>query len=383
MGKERPREFTLVELRFDKLRTIRPGLGNGFALVELPVVSKCGRTAFTLVELLVVIAIIVILVALLLPAVQAAREAARRAQCGNHLKQFGLALYNYQGTHGAFPIGTLHDEVEQITSARPEWPTVHHYLLPFLEQAVFYDALTRQAFGFTNGPPWAGSWHPKVPVDDGSHFAPEVQNLPVAVFLCPSDGEGGPVKNQSWNKASPKYAVSHYLEIFSGIKDQHWRLGPSHPSYNPALNPEEFVATFGLNRGARIRDLSDGTSNTMVMAEYLTGTPDDTREYIWLSRAGFQLLYVTQTPNSSNPEILHPLCCSQSLPAMNLPCILDGSSDSTGNEPDSFASPRSRHSGGVQGLMGDGAVRFFRDSIQLATWRNLRFISDGNVVGEF
>ena len=336
--------------------------------------SPAKRPAFTLVELLVVIAIIAILIALLLPAVQAAREAARRIQCGNNLKQFGVALHNYHVSHGTFPIGSLNSMERMPSSGAPEWPTVHHYLLPFLEQVDYYDALTRQPEGFYNDAPWRHV---------GLHFAPELPNVPVPVFLCPSDGEGGPVQDAGFGAATQKYAVSNYLGIFSGLRDGHWRLSPLHGSYNPVNDPEEMVATFGRNRGAKIRDIYDGTSNTMVMAEYLTGTPDDTREYIWLSRAGFQLLYVTQTPNSSNPEILHPLCCSQSLPAMNLSCILDGSSDSTGNEPDSFASPRSRHSGGVQGLMGDGAVRFFRDSIQLATWRNLRFISDGNVVGEF
>ena len=333
------------------------------------------RPAFTLVELLVVIAIIAILIALLLPAVQAAREAARRIQCGNHLKQFGVALHNYHAAHGTFPIGSLNSGTRMPSGGRPEWPTVHHYLLPFLEQVDYYDALTRQPFGFANQAPW---------MNNGAHFAPEVQNVPVSVFLCPSDGEGGPVKDSGFGAATHlKYTVSNYLGIFSGIRDQHWRLAPFHPQYDPVHNPEEMVATFGRNRGAKIRDIYDGTSNTIVMAEYLTGTPDDSRGYIWLARAGFYLLYVTQTPNSPNPEILHSINCPRSLPGMNLPCIPDNNSTSfPGNEPDSFASPRSQHPGGVLGLMGDGAVHFFTDGIHLATWRSLGFIRDGNPVVE-
>ena len=184
--------------------------------------------------------------------------------------------------------------------------------------------------------------------------------------------------------AQPRLAVSNYLGIFSGIRDGHWRLAPFHPQYDPVHDPKEMVATFGRNRGAKIRDISDGTSNTIVMAEYLTGTPDDSRGYLWLARAGFYLMYVTQTPNSPNPEILHVINCPRSLPGMNLPCVESSiGCGSPGCQPDSFASPRSRHPGGVLGVMGDGSVRFFSDSIQLATWRNLGFIRDGNPIEGF
>lgn len=339
--------------------------------------------AFTLVELLVVIAIIGVMVGLLLPAVQAAREAARRMQCGNNLKQIGLALHNYHDTHNKFPPGTMH-RPDFITSSDPEWPGIHHFLLPYMEQAAFYEALANQGpdttgrYGWSHEPPWQESG-----VDS---FTKVIVGQSISNYLCPSD-PGQATCNQNgtgtWGTAPEKALqlfTSNYLGIFSGLHDLHFKYGRTHPNYNAAMNPPEMLATFGLNRGASFRDLTDGTSNTLVVSEYLTGVEVDARGYVWLSRAGFQMLYVNQTPNSPGPDVLlgwNGLLCSEqsNLPQRNLPCIVGGD--------DMHASARSMHPGGVNALMGDGSVRFASETINLATWRGLGFIQDGNIIQGF
>lgn len=353
------------------------------------------RTGFTLIELLVVIAIIGVLVALLLPAVQQAREAARRTQCKNNLKQLGLALHNYHDASNQFPIGTLH--IGPVTSSNPEWVSIHQMLLAYIDQTAIYNALASlpadpgaigaqpTATGWGIGPPWHAN---------ASWVASPVNGVVVPVFTCPTDpgekvnshgpnlcwGQGGPGTGPC---TGPKLFLTNYLGIFHGLNDGDFKYPPGHPSYNAATQPANRRATFGLNHGAKIRDMSDGTSNTMVMAEYLTGVENDARGYPWLARAGFQLMYVTQTPNSKNPEVLigwQGILCSPSsnLPQRNLPCIADPG----GCDP-CFASPRSMHTGGVHGLLGDGSVRFISENISLATFQNLGFVQDGQILGDF
>ncbi|MEX0793500.1 MAG: DUF1559 domain-containing protein [Pirellulaceae bacterium] len=341
------------------------------------------RFGFTLVELLVVIAIIGVLVALLLPAVQQAREAARRMQCVNNMKQLGLALHNYHDTHHSFPVGTYH-RPNFVTSSDPEWPGIHQYILPYLEQTAIYEALRSQGpcdqgfFGFQHEPPWQASGI--------NSFTKVFVGQEIPGYLCPSDpGPGTSDQNGTgtWG-TEPEEAIrlftSNYLGIFSGLDDTMFKYGRGHANYDSALWPPEMEATFGLNRGAAFRDITDGSSNTMVMSEYLTGVEVDARGYVWLSRAGFQILYVNNPPNSRIPDALlgwNGLLCSEqsNLPHQNLPCINAGD--------DQSASPRSMHPGGVNSLMGDGSVRFVPETVDLFIWRNLGFTRDGNVIGEY
>lgn len=168
---------------------------------------------------------------------------------------------------------------------------------------------------------------------------------------------------------------SNDLGIFSGLSDG---------SHN--ANPLQ-RAVFRVNAASpALHQIPDGTSNTMLVAEYLTGIPGRnvgmTRGTFFSTRAGLQFLYVTQTPNSPNPEILwwdNADGCGadwNNAPQHNMPCV-------GGPMQTNFASPRSRHSGGVNVLMGDGRVQFVQNGIDTNTWRWMGWIADGNVVGEF
>lgn len=320
-------------------------------------------TGFTLVELLVVIAIIGILVSLLLPAVQAAREAARRVQCLNKVKQISLALHNFESANGCFPPGVKskirfsysHSEA----TGGYEWPYFYHFILPQLEQQAYYDILKGPEFNVPN--PWAdaASWPQSV-----------TKNLKLDAFYCPSDG----VSKSKLSANGAAAPATNYLGIFSGLNDG-----------------ENYYETYGARRalfryylGTKAAEIRDGTSNTLAVVEYLTGTDDwDVRGGAGTNRAGSQFVYVTLGPNSRAPDNIygfHPQFCpadgSRNRPDMNLPCV-GGSTDAN------YASPRSRHPGGVHVGFCDGSVRMVSDSIDLQTWRRLGWIADGEVVGTF
>lgn len=328
------------------------------------------RSGFTLVELLVVIAIIGILIALLLPAVQSAREAARRIQCCGNLKQIGVALHNYSSVHRSFPYGA-YDAAGPFSG--PEWPSVLYFLLPYIEQPTLYEGMTDAKN--TGVRPW-NSNAPSI-------WPMSVRDKGVATYLCPSDGQGGMTKaSPDFDPSMPKEQtvrlfLSNYLPIYSGLCDQNaWDEATGGPSF---VQTQQSV--FGINRGAKISEITDGTSSTLAMAEYLTGLQkNDHRGYVYTHRAGCQQIYVARTPNTSVNDILmnHPNFCGgdQNRPDLNLPC-------QPGMDGDSTVAARSRHPGGVHGLLCDGSVRFFEDTVDLKVWQQLGWMADGEVVGEF
>jgi prepilin-type N-terminal cleavage/methylation domain-containing protein len=212
------------------------------------------RKGFTLVELLVVIAIIGILVGLLLPAVQAAREAARRTSCFNNMKQIGLALHMYHDTHGQLPAGWI----AQIPGTpQPHWFGEPGWgwcarILPFMEQVNVQENLV----------------HFELPITAPANARARVTNIPL--FRCPTDigartfvlPGGAPYIGSGGGYQPVELATGNYIGVF-GTLDFHDVCEPGEPDYNGCRGD----GTFFLDRGIRLADILDGTSNTIVVGE--------------------------------------------------------------------------------------------------------------------
>jgi prepilin-type N-terminal cleavage/methylation domain-containing protein/prepilin-type processing-associated H-X9-DG protein len=324
------------------------------------------RAGFTLVELLVVITIIGILIALLLPAVQAAREAARRAQCTNNLRQFGIGLAGFETQNGTYP------QCSTGNGWGPyEWRYFVFYILPYMEMQAYYDILRGPQFDLQV--PWnlvGGQPQPAwVTLSD--------QPFP-AVFSCPSDTTLDRFVNVSPGGSTISLPKTNYLGISSGFNVN------STASNGATLLASTRRAVFFSQTKTRVADITDGTSNTMIMAEYLMGVDRyDARGDFYTSQAGAQFMFVKTGPNSTADDNLpnsSGFCSSASghdLPSENLPCT-------SGGIDVNFATPRSRHPGGVNVVYVDGSVHFIPDNVDSSTgftkpgtWQRLGFIADG------
>ena len=324
------------------------------------------RKGFTLIELLVVIAIIAVLIALLLPAVQQAREAARRSSCKNNLKQIALALHNYEGTHGVFPPNGLTSHYSFSPQAQ---------LLPYIEQAN----LTR-LIDFSR------------PLMDPAFPAFNTQLNPpnkaaagtvVPLFLCPSDD--GPVmltdaKNDTW-------AGGNYMaNVGSGTGTTYLHSAPSN-------------GLFWSGSSVRVRDLTDGTSQTICFGETLFGSKDGTTATLVNSRkqmarvsggavgskTGDQLYAESKTTTAFDGRRGESW-----IRGLGYNVFFSGYLPPNANDPDvshhggGLFAARSNHAGGVNIALCDGSVRFVSDTVDLlAVWRPLFTRSGGEVVGEF
>ncbi|MEW4567718.1 DUF1559 domain-containing protein [Tautonia sp. JC769] len=216
------------------------------------------RRGFTLIELLVVIAIIGVLIALLLPAVQSAREAARRAQCTNNMKQLGLALHNYESTNQTFPLGGNNGPGGPTTFDNRYWGawSPHAMLLPYLEQTQIYNAINFNYLGRSDGAGERGNW---------TGFSARIN-----AFLCPSSSP----PRSNWNLDSnlgmnrPFAGNNYFASTGSSIMWIGW----------PTDKPNGLFANGGSPFG--LTDVTDGTSNTVAFGEFRTGDFDDSKNSI-------------------------------------------------------------------------------------------------------
>ena len=324
------------------------------------------QAGFTLVELLVVIAIIGVLIALLLPAVQQAREAARRMQCTNHLKQVGLAMHNYESTFGMFPYGHQKD-VSGFMHRRDCW---YQRLLPFMEQTALSEAYEA----------YSKEWIHEI--------RNEFTAAQVSTLTCPSDpnspgkgGNGGKIDFQGNFGVSAGAGVSWSLNNSTTPPT----ITVSNRNVTTATVSTDPGGMFYLDSATTFRDCTDGSSNTLLAAE---GIVRDNNISAWGNVGGYWGgsthgafgISVSETPNTSVPDRNYT-CKGETTPgAPNLaPCESGNTEGLSGRW--NFA--RSYHPGGINGVLVDGSVRFFPDTVDRQTWLRLGLRSDGQVIGEY
>lgn len=287
-------------------------------------------TGFTLVELLVVIAIIGVLVALLLPAVQAAREAARRSQCHNNLKQIALGMHNHHDTFRAFPVGSHN-------CCYGNW-LVH--LLPFIELNNMYEKY--ENLGNHLGTNRHYSMSPNT-----TH----VTNHRIQTLTCPSDQPNTPIGSM----ASHNYAVNYGN---TGNAQQATLNGVTFRGAPFSTVATKESETQEIKFGTNFSSITDGTSNTLLFAEVRQGRNHDLRGFVWWGPTTAFQTYLA--PNSSQPDRLDSNRCDNT---PNFPCA-----GQTGSDPTSLAA-RSQHPGGVSVARCDASVSFVSETITLSVWR--------------
>jgi prepilin-type N-terminal cleavage/methylation domain-containing protein/prepilin-type processing-associated H-X9-DG protein len=337
-----------------------------------------GRRGFTLIELLVVIAIIAVLIALLLPAVQAAREAARRIQCTNNLKQLGLALHNYETAVGALPMTMSLLGTRNTVYYDTGW-SAQARLLPYMEGNPLFTAANISVFK-----------------EDPTNST--IISLTVAAFICPSE-----VRPEVSTHDYGRSGVVNY-----GMCGGDWFVWGG---FNGPYNRQ----AFGPNRSLRLAAITDGLSQTLFAAEV--------KAYQTSSNCRFMTLQSVTDPNNipspyANPYVVAPeydngYCVTENQYEFHtewsdghvhaggfttawppskaiigrpgslysgMDLDLNGKNEENGGPTFSAINARSYHPGGVNTLLGDGSVRFVKSGIDGMVWRALGTVAGREVV---
>jgi prepilin-type N-terminal cleavage/methylation domain-containing protein/prepilin-type processing-associated H-X9-DG protein len=364
------------------------------------------RRAFTLIELLVVIAIIAILIGLLLPAVQKIREAAARMQCSNNLHQIGLALMNYESTYGKFPPASqmpycydfnngISLKMRTKSGQNPFGPNWAVVLLPYIEQGNLY-----QESGASGYPGFS-----RVPSDTKGSV---VVNLPfnlswmsiggttVKTYQCPSDPNNqrpyldpttGPIGGPATGWARGNYGVTAGYEDYD-----HQNGGASYATSMAGIPQQNHMVSspvMSCNYGAKITEITDGTSNTILAGELRAGlTAVDPRGVWALGFPGSSIVNAGRASYNPTPNNLlggvaadggdelenGNQFCSPTNAALGMGCTTSGT-DMTS------AMARSLHTGGVNCCFCDGSVHFVQNAVSQLTWVQLLSKADGQVTG--
>ncbi len=328
------------------------------------------RTAFTLIELLVVISIIAVLMALLLPAVQRAREAARRTQCKNQLKQIGIALHAYHESHRTFPPGFIQsDPANAGAHVGYAWGI---FLLPSMDWQGLYDRL--------------------------NFNAPACPNVPISTWKCPSDpkidgtatwttttvgAQLGDCTVMSGNPPAP-VTTANRTQAQCTQAGGTWVFTGNYQTSRPAISyasRASYIGNFGstalsslsgstgifsVNSRIQSRDITDGMSNTFLLGERDMARGQATYEGVHYDITGGTTGTSSLTPSQANSG------------RVVLGTAQPGRPNSSGNSGYS-----SMHPGGVQMVLCDGSVRFVTEAINATLWLNLSNRQDGNAISDF
>ena len=337
---------------------------------------------FTLIELLVVIAIIAVLIALLLPAVQQAREAARRTQCKNNLKQIGLAMHNYLSTYDILPPGMIYPGMpdNNYASLITQTSIVNHtgwsMILPYIDQQNLYNQInfsiaSNDAKNISSSLPYAGDYTKNLAA---------TQTL-IPMFLCPSDphvvlttfDDAGTWAPHLWmHKAAP---ISYMLAA-GPIPE--WQV--TYAQYSNATIPMPngktvpSIGSFGNDGSARLRDMIDGTTNTVLVGESRLKKVWGLYHPVW-GQGRDSGVYGGPTPDA-DPNSLNN--CMQKINNIPIRDCIGGPYLET--FPKTYSS---EHVGGCHFLLADGSARFVSQNLDYNIMCMLVFIKDGQITGDF
>ena len=338
------------------------------------------RQAFTLVELLVVIAIIGILVALLLPAVQAAREAARRMQCSNNLKQIGLTLHNYHDTYKRFPPALLNSS--RSRSATPQDRVLNHtgwtMMLPFVEGSTIADKIDFRTTNNSSDPygiGYMGGLNDNADLNNDGYVNGNLTGIRVKWLECPSDPSAGEVSTyragQTHWYARRKAVRTSYLFATGAFTDysNKWQI------YSRDIRR----GAFGNNGAAKFADIQDGTSSTIAVGESAGGSGNNMKtssNYGPWGLAGTHTCCHGRVYSPWAHTLVHPNNLLFYRNDWHINAVWRGN-----QRQQSYAWVfQSHHPGGAQFVLCDGSTQFIPDVTDYNVFLRLNYIADGEPV---